>query len=212
MGVRRREEILQASARLFAAEGYHAVSMARIAAEVGISAVTILHYFPSKKDVLFAVAERRLAELGSWWDGMSEEPPPLEVFAYMYRSSRRLAARPDLVELGVLVNAESSVPASPAHAANMMRYRGVVEHFTSIFEGCVSRGQFAQEVVAAHVALQCLTMSDGVQLLWVVMGRSFDLAERTLDHLVAIAELAIPVAQRPLELRQALVDLANARP
>jgi AcrR family transcriptional regulator len=72
----RREEILEATWRLIAERGYHAVRIADIAAVCGTSTGTIHYYFPGKSDVLtealrhcveraFARQQADLATLGS---------------------------------------------------------------------------------------------------------------------------------------------------
>lgn len=50
--VRRREEILEAAARLMARRGFHAVRLDDIGAEVGISGPGMYRYFSAKEDVL----------------------------------------------------------------------------------------------------------------------------------------------------------------
>ncbi|MBJ7330081.1 MAG: TetR family transcriptional regulator [Solirubrobacteraceae bacterium] len=52
----RRDEILAVSARLFGQQGYHAVGMRAIADAVGIRGSSLYHHFPSKADILGALA------------------------------------------------------------------------------------------------------------------------------------------------------------
>ncbi|MEU4690531.1 TetR/AcrR family transcriptional regulator [Actinoplanes sp. NPDC023714] len=56
----RRAEIVAASARLFASNGFHATSMADIIGESGLSAGAVYRYFASKEDLIVAVAETAL--------------------------------------------------------------------------------------------------------------------------------------------------------
>jgi AcrR family transcriptional regulator len=51
----RREQIVAAAARTFAAQGYAAVGMREIADAVGIRGASLYHHFGSKEDILFAV-------------------------------------------------------------------------------------------------------------------------------------------------------------
>ena len=52
----RREEILRAAAELFSERGFHAVGMRAIAEAVGIRSSSLYHHFPSKMDILHAIA------------------------------------------------------------------------------------------------------------------------------------------------------------
>ncbi|CAN0627823.1 Transcriptional regulator, TetR family [Burkholderia multivorans] len=55
----KKESILIAATRLFACNGYHAVGVDRIIEESAVSKMTFYKYFPSKKDMMIAVLERR---------------------------------------------------------------------------------------------------------------------------------------------------------
>src|SRR5512145_1949609 len=66
MGVKERQErereavsraILDAARDLFVAEGYHNVSIRKIAERIEYSPAAIYSYFPSKDDIFFALAE-----------------------------------------------------------------------------------------------------------------------------------------------------------
>src|SRR5687767_7697589 len=53
----RREDILQASLKLFAEKGFHGTSMRDIAREADITEGLIYHYFASKRDLFRAIIE-----------------------------------------------------------------------------------------------------------------------------------------------------------
>jgi len=61
----RRQDLLDAAARLFARQGFHAASMRDIARAVGMLPGSLYYHFPSKDDLLLAVYEEgvdRIAE------------------------------------------------------------------------------------------------------------------------------------------------------
>jgi len=58
-----REEIMNAAAELFAAEGYDSVSMRKIAQRIGYTPMSIYLYFKDKADLLDCVCEQAFAEL-----------------------------------------------------------------------------------------------------------------------------------------------------
>jgi AcrR family transcriptional regulator len=53
--IKRRAEIVEAAAGIFAAEGYNNVGMRDVAAAVGIRAASLYHHFSSKEEILFAI-------------------------------------------------------------------------------------------------------------------------------------------------------------
>jgi AcrR family transcriptional regulator len=72
----RREDILQASLKLFAERGFHGTSMRDIARAADITEGLIYHYFTNKRDLFTAIIEehsflpllRSLPDLGEWLD------------------------------------------------------------------------------------------------------------------------------------------------
>ena len=60
-----RETLLTVSARLFAKGGFEATSMRDIAGEAGMLAGSMYYHFPSKNDLIAAVYEAGVAEIGA---------------------------------------------------------------------------------------------------------------------------------------------------
>lgn len=56
MAISRRDEVIAAATELFARHGFHAVGMRAIADAVGIRGSSLYHYFPSKLELLHAIA------------------------------------------------------------------------------------------------------------------------------------------------------------
>lgn len=63
-----REKLLSVSARLFAKGGFEATSMRDIAKQAGMLAGSMYYHFPSKKDLIAAVYEAGVAEIGAALD------------------------------------------------------------------------------------------------------------------------------------------------
>lgn len=66
-----------AALRLFARHGYAAVSMRRIAAEVGVQAGALYNYTPDKQTLLFELMKTHLDELLAAHEALPERPRPL---------------------------------------------------------------------------------------------------------------------------------------
>ena len=91
----RRDLIVSAATTKFAAQGFHATSMAEIISESGLAAGTVYQYFGSKDDLIVATAERALDGIGAVVGAMvGREPvPPLSEFLDAVRGS--LPSTPD---------------------------------------------------------------------------------------------------------------------
>ncbi|MGW7256433.1 TetR/AcrR family transcriptional regulator [Streptomyces sp. NPDC054834] len=59
----RRTQILDAAQRCFVREGFHRTSMQDILTEAGLSAGAVYRYFPSKNDMIVAIATRNLENI-----------------------------------------------------------------------------------------------------------------------------------------------------
>jgi AcrR family transcriptional regulator len=74
-GTDARESILDAAARLFAANGYAATGTREIATEVGLRQASLFHYFPRKEDILAELLDRTVSpslEATAWLAGRTE--------------------------------------------------------------------------------------------------------------------------------------------
>ena len=83
----RREQIIDAALRSFAAKGFQGASMADIIAEAGLSAGAIYGHFEGKQQLALAVAQRilgnRMTEFGERIAGGGTLPPPSEMLRGM---------------------------------------------------------------------------------------------------------------------------------
>ena len=74
------ETIVTTAASLFADQGVCGTSLGEIAKAVGISKGTLYYYYPSKQDVVNAVAEKTLREIGdrifAWVDTVKRDADP----------------------------------------------------------------------------------------------------------------------------------------
>jgi TetR/AcrR family fatty acid metabolism transcriptional regulator len=62
----RRREILEAAARVFARRGFHAATIAEVAAEAGVAVGSIYVYFDTKDQLYFSVVDEKAEELLSF--------------------------------------------------------------------------------------------------------------------------------------------------
>ena len=177
MGRQRRARIVESAAERFATSGYHRTPMARIAADVGLTEGGLLYHFPSKKHLLLAVADHRITSTARWWDALDPQAP--------------------LTELFVLTSAEAADRSSPGHALFAQRYTQVIEHLAAAFGGCLARGELIPGTDCLGLARECIAISDGLQLQWVLSEGGLDLVgaiRASVDRLHA----AVAASQRAM--------------
>lgn len=69
--------ILNAALKLFAESGYAAVSMRKIAAEVGLQVGALYNYTPDKQTLLFGLMRDHMEGLSAAWDAEDKAQTPL---------------------------------------------------------------------------------------------------------------------------------------
>lgn len=170
--------------------------MAEIAADVGLTDGGLLYHFPSKKHLLLAVAEQRFSAIEQWWALLEESADLADVLDEMVRSTERLLAQPGLIELSVLMSAEAADVSSPAYAQFAERYSGAVSSLSAIFARCAGRGELLPGTDCDALARECIAVSDGLQLQWVLSDARLDLVGGIRDHARRIAA-TVAVSPRP---------------
>jgi AcrR family transcriptional regulator len=73
----RRQQILDAARARFLRTGFHATSMQEVIAEAGLSVGAVYRYFPSKSDLIVAIAEQIVAEIDAVLAETAEPGVPL---------------------------------------------------------------------------------------------------------------------------------------
>jgi AcrR family transcriptional regulator len=105
---RRRAEILDSAAKLFADKGYAHADTQELADGLELSKGTIFRYFPTKRELFMASLERALQKLGQCVDSAADAAvDPLEkLLAAMTAYLRYFDEHPEVVELLILERAE----------------------------------------------------------------------------------------------------------
>ena len=88
-----REPLVAVSARLFAKDGFEATSMRDIAGKAGMLAGSMYYHFPSKNDLIAAVYQAGVAEIGAAVDERSRAARALGAARGGLRGAPRVAAR-----------------------------------------------------------------------------------------------------------------------
>ncbi|MFC3504271.1 TetR/AcrR family transcriptional regulator [Micromonospora krabiensis] len=81
----RRRQIVDAARRCFLREGFHRTSMQDVIAEAGLSVGAVYRYFPSKNDLIYAIAEQAIGGAGQVLGEVIRQDPPLPLLVSLDR-------------------------------------------------------------------------------------------------------------------------------
>ncbi|MBY0525508.1 MAG: TetR/AcrR family transcriptional regulator [Gemmataceae bacterium] len=125
----RREEILEAAAKLFARHGFEGCDTQLLADELGVGKGTLYRYFPSKRELFLAAADRAMRLLRQQIDtSIADVVDPLERIAVAIRAYLAFFNdHPEFVELLMQERAQFKDRKKPTYfehrEANLERWR-----------------------------------------------------------------------------------------
>ena len=136
----RTEQILEAAARLFAKHGYADADTQLLADELGVGKGTLYRYFPSKRELFLATADRVMRRLRAEIDGrIKDVADPLDRIAVAIRTFLEFfAANPDFVELLMQERAQFKDRKEPTY----FQHRKVnVERWKDLYRQLMTEGR-----------------------------------------------------------------------
>lgn len=186
-GIKRRQEIIEAAARIFGERGYAAGSLRQIAADVGVTPAAITRHFLDKEELLMAVLEL--------WDAESEALMPadmsgLDRFLCLPRLVVQHEKDRGLIELFLTIGAEATNPSHPASEFMSRRYERVVADGVADLRHARDRGEtlpLSDAEIDAEVR-GVFALMDGIQLQW--------LLDPSMDVVGAFRALLGPIIRR----------------
>jgi AcrR family transcriptional regulator len=179
VGVKRREEILQAALEVFSVQGYRGAPMADIADKVGLTLAGVLHYYSSKEKLLAAVLMRRDHGLTPPFQQKWDETGSF--CQSVHELIARSVSSPHELRLFVTMSAEATDPDHPAHTYFKERYRLSRLHFTEILDQAKERGEI--DPIASGPVL--MAVLDGLQIQW-LLEPTFDILSELDRYLESI--------------------------
>ncbi|MGZ9933346.1 TetR/AcrR family transcriptional regulator [Streptomyces sp. NC-S4] len=186
VGDARRQKILDTAVEHFAQWGFNASSLARIAADCGITQGGLLHHFRGKEDLLLSVLDRSERH-----DVERLFGEPAGSVAAHFATLVELAAdnerRPGIVRMFNTLVGESGNPDHPAHAYFTQRYARVLGHTVELLEAGAARGELRPDTDCEAAGREILAVMDGLQIQWVLAPTSVDMPARLrafLDRLL----------------------------
>src|SRR5690606_38645842 len=160
-GAAKREAILDAALEVFGEVGLHGASIREIAARVGVSHQSLMHYFPTKNELLMAVLRRRDERLRRHFadeGGMS--------IAELISVAEINVRIPDVIALYNMASAEATFEDHPAHEYYAEFYQSLISSMSLFLSRAEERGFLREGWTAKTAAQAILGMMDGLQLQW----------------------------------------------
>jgi AcrR family transcriptional regulator len=136
----RKEEILTEAARLFAKHGYSETDTQLLAETIGVGKGTVYRYFPSKRELFLAAADRVMRMMRERVDSRVEKvQDPLErIVAGIHAFLEFFAEHPEFVELLIQERAHFKDRTRPT----FIEHRIVnVERWRSLYRGLMAGGR-----------------------------------------------------------------------
>jgi AcrR family transcriptional regulator len=159
----RRARIIEEAIGLFGERGYYGFTIQELGKRCGLSNPGLLHYFPSKLDVLLQVLAELEARDTDFMEplvqqALHEEKSSAAVVSILRMMVARVMERPQLIRLLIELQAESLSPEHPAHAWWQRRDRVTLRFLAELLQPFV--------VQPDAVARQLLGLLDGLCMQW----------------------------------------------
>jgi len=201
-GVAKREAILEAALPVFGKVGFHGASLREIARSCGVSHQSLMHYFPTKDELLLAVLRRRDERLRRHFDdegGMR--------LAELVALAEYNVDVPAVISLFITASAEATSTDHPAHDYYADHYDRIIGSTSAYLAVAGARGWLRDGFTAESAARVVLAVQDGLQLQW--LYRRDDVQVADLMRLVIGTVVTVPTAELDAAVRE---QVAAARP
>lgn len=170
-GADRRESIVRAAFDVIAERGYRGTSLAAVAERVGLTQQGLMHYFPTKEDLLTAVLETR-----DQWDllhfGHSADTSAMTVNQLADLVDYN-ATRPGIVQTYTVLSADSVTEDHPAREYFQDRYTRVRNGMAQMLER--HRDELPPGLTPEQLAPIAIAVLDGLQLQWLLSPEEVDM-------------------------------------
>lgn len=165
----RANDILDAAATVFAANGYHGGSLRDIARQLDVSLTSVVHHFGTKYELLEAVLERADrttsgTELFDFDAACADRGVASATLERVHSSIER----PELLRLFAILSAESSAPDHPAHEWFIDRYKRKSASLAAAFVYDQAMGRVDRQRDPFTLGRLLIGVWDGVQLQWLI--------------------------------------------
>lgn len=169
----RRQAIVAAAHGVFAAHGYRGGSLQDVADRVGMSQTSLLHYFPSKSDLLLAVLNWRDSITG---DATALQDPEETLVDAVIRQARFNEEIPGVLELYAVLCGEAVTEGHPGRGYFTERFERLRRSYARSFAQLAEEGRLRPGVEPEAAAASLIALWDGIQTQWLLAPGSVDMA------------------------------------
>jgi len=168
---RRRQQILDASARCFARQGFHATSMQDIFAAAGLSAGAVYRYFPTKAELIRAIAAEALATALPALDSATSDratpsiPDVVEALVTQLRDGRLARLRPVVLQVWAEAVRDEELAALARSTLGQLR-----THLTQWLERLAAEGRIPSRADTIAAGGLILALLQGYVIQLAVLG------------------------------------------
>lgn len=159
----RRRQIVEAALEVFAEKGYRAATISAVAERVGITQQGVLHYFPSKQELLtgvLALRDQRDLDVLMAASGSDLATTDMIIDLFEWHSQR-----PGIVQAFTVLSGESVTEGHPAQEFFKERYATVRLAVTAMLERELP-GPLRSGISHEQAAILFIALMDGLQIQW----------------------------------------------
>ncbi|WP_309227236.1 TetR/AcrR family transcriptional regulator [Micromonospora thermarum] len=169
----RRRQIVDAARRCFVRDGFHRTTMQDVIAEAGLSVGAVYRYFPSKADLITAIAEEAVGGVeGILADLIRRDPPPPLLDALDRALEYAEAQMGDDGVLRIAIQVWGEAQRDPALAAFVARaYDGIRSNFETLVRRAQRTGEVPPDADPQAVGAALFALVPGWFLQCILTGR-----------------------------------------
>jgi AcrR family transcriptional regulator len=183
-GRTQRDRVLRAAMDIFSAQGYRGASLDAVAEAVGMTRQGLLHYFPSKVQLLLGVLDLRqeldhvrVEQMFEHAHGMAD---------VLLTLVRRNQVQPELIRMFTILAAESVDAEHPGHEWFVDRYRGLRSRMAERIAAEQRAGALSSALTAGSIATLLIAVMDGLQIQHLLDPGDVDMTEPLEDLLTLL--------------------------
>jgi AcrR family transcriptional regulator len=168
----RREQILDAARICFLRNGFHQTSMQDVIKEANLSVGAVYRYFPSKTDLITAIAEQVVGQIAATFDALLAEEPPLPLVVALDRAVDLVTTNtgPDgVLRLALQIWSESTTDPALAEFVDKV-YRRIRDILVTLARRAIERGDLPADADPYEVGVVLFALMPGYALQRILTG------------------------------------------